>query len=60
MVRNLPLQRWRRSDYGKHISSPSRELAIIKYMSLTNETYHENLIAFLVCDMEDIIIVETK
>ena len=37
------------------IKAKTRKLAIIKFMELVDETYHENILATLFCEMKDIV-----
>ena len=40
---------------SRKIKAKTRQLAIIKFMELVNETYHENILATLFCEMTDIV-----
>lgn len=40
---------------SRKIKAKTRQLAIIKFMELVDETYHENILATLFCGMTDIV-----
>jgi len=43
--------------YWEHliIKADSRKQAIIKFMDLVDETYHENILAEFLCEVSDIV-----
>ena len=44
-------------NYWKHlkIKADSRKQAIIKFMDLVDQAYHENILAELICKVSDIV-----
>jgi len=44
-------------NYQHHIKikADSRKQAIVKFMDLSDETYHENILAELICKVSEIV-----